>query len=197
MKKSIIAALVFATSAMSSANAGTITFDALEKTGSSFYLVPSHTEAGMLVSGTNLASMHKGGPYYAGSAGMFSNTIGGRILLTKASGAVFALNGIDLAPLAIEFGVNAVVSFTGNVHGGGTVTQSFVTGSTKPFSKFSFTGFNNLDSVTWNQIANYHQFDNIVVDASAVPEPASLALFGLGLFGFAAARRRKSASKAA
>lgn len=197
MNKSIIAAFILTASAMSGANAGTVTFDSLEQAGNGFVSAPSHTEAGMLVSGDNLYSMQQDVEYYAGSAGMFSNTAGGRIMLTSVSGNVFSLNAIDLAPVAAFLGFNAVVSFTGNVRGGGTVSQSFVTGDTTPFSTFTFSGFNNLESVTWRQIPNFHQFDNIVVDAAAVPEPASLALFGLGLAGFAAARRRKTASKAA
>jgi hypothetical protein len=50
---------------------------------------------------------------------------------------------------------------------------------------FSFTGFDDLVSVTWFQGGGppespTHQFDIVVVEPVSVPEPSPLALLGLG-----------------
>jgi hypothetical protein len=49
--------------------------------------------------------------------------------------------------------------------------------------------FSNVDRVVIH--ANLFLVDDISVNGSAVPEPASLALFGLALGGMVGARRRK------
>lgn len=129
---------------------------------------------------------------YSGSTALFNDTIGGVTKLVKDGGGVFDLNSIDLAEL--NGNRVATVTFTGNLSGGGTVTQSFtLDGNAFAPETFSFVGFTNLVSVTWGQDSPFHQFDNIVLDENLapVPVPASLPLVLTALAGLGFASRRK------
>lgn len=194
MKKHLVASAVLALAASSSTMAAVITFDSLAMNNAGVQSVTNYTESGFSLSGDLGTIGAQFSEAYAGSASLFLGNPGEIAALTKIDGSTFSLNSIDLSPLSVSFyGGNAGVTFTGNVHGGGTLVQSFTTGSTMGFSTYQFTGFDNLDSVTWVQQAPYHQFDNIVVDKSAaVPEPGTLALFGIALAGVGALRRKAS-----
>jgi hypothetical protein len=133
---------------------------------------------------------------FSGSTALFSNSIGGVITLTEAEGGTFALDSINLAELN-ESSV-ADVTFTGLLSGGGTTTQTFtLDGNAFGQETFFFdASFDSVTSVSWVQESPFHQFDDITINAdsvSAVPEPPSLALFGVGacVTAIAAARRRR------
>ena len=197
MKKHFVAAAFLALAA-SSSMAAVITFDSLARNDAGLGVVTAYEEAGFLVTGNmgTIGSQFPGA--YAGSPALFIGAETLAATLAKVDGGTFSLNAIDLSPLAPSwYPGRANVTFTGNVHGGGTVTQSFTVGSTLGFETFKFTGFDKLDSVSWVQEAPSHQFDNIVVaesasESAAVPEPGTLALFGVALAGIGALRRKAS-----
>lgn len=67
-----------------------------------------------------------------------------------------------------------------------TYTYTFLATTTSTTLRFTDVSGNNTVSIDG-------LIDNVSVNANAVPEPASLALLGLGVAGFAASRRRKAA----
>jgi hypothetical protein len=188
--------IALATAALSlslTASATTITFNSLEHTGSNYQSMATYQEGGFnLDAHGSFASAEQGTTgWYFGSASLFNNAMGGTTTLTKIGGGTFSFDSIDLAPVSTTYSTGATVSFTGQVHGGGTVNQAFTLSNGYAFSTFSFSGFNNLDSVSWVQASPFHQFDNLVLDQSSnVPEPASLALIGLAAAAMGLARRK-------
>lgn len=193
MKLHFAALALFASAISSSAMAEVITFDSLANSGAGLTAVTSHTEAGFAVTGP-MATIGAGfGGAYAGSASLFLGNPGNVATLTRVDGSAFNLSAIDLSPLAVSwYGGGAQVTFTGHRQDGATVEQSFEVGAEMGFATYTFTNFSNLSSVTWTQVENYHQFDNIVATASSadVPEPGALALFGIALAAVGAVRRK-------
>lgn len=91
------------------------------------------------------------------------------------------------------------VTFTGTRAGGTTVAESFtitISPGTAAFQSFAFTGFSNLQSVTWGQpicTAGIHQFTNIELLAP-VPERSARLLIATG-FGMLLIVRRRLAAR--
>ncbi len=142
--------------------------------------------------------------FYAGANGLEAFAPA-TITLMDTGGDPFSLLSIGLAR-DFAFDPAPTVTFIGALDGGGTVSETFTVSLASPpltFQTFSFTGFTNVVSVSWNQsIASdgLHQFGNIEVASAtspaAVPEPATLSLLLIALPA-ALRRARRGARRAA
>ena len=108
----------------------------------------------------------------------------------------FSLTQLDLG-LGCTFGNGEEDVFFSATRADGSIVNRSVTASMLEFRTFAFTGFDDITSLviskTWTDDNPSMFFDNIVFDAlpdQAVPEPASLALFLLGLVGLTGLRRK-------
>lgn len=158
---------------------------------------PAYTESGFtLFTPDGFIAWCADADGYAGT-GMWIgvNTPDRTALLTRNNGGTFSITGIDLAHLYSGTWGPQSFTFVGNLYDGGTVSQTFTIGQEfgkAVFSPYAFdANWTNLISVGFAaQDYPYYQFTNILLEATAVPEPASITLLATGLVGvFGAARR--------
>lgn len=205
--KKILAGLLLALSSIG-AQASTVTFQDLSFGSCAWYGSSGVTSGGYSFTG-NTADAHLFGCSAGLIAGNTSNALINAnahsiITMSQVGGGVFSLTSFEAGnryDAPYYYGTSTGLDVVGYLNGGGTVSQQFAFNG-NAFDLFTLgSGFSNLDYVVFTAIGNGGSngasgpefvIDNIVVNETvAVPEPASLALLALGLFGFAAARRRK------
>jgi hypothetical protein len=130
---------------------------------------------------------------------LFEFFAGSTTELTKTGNTAFTLNSIDLAQYNnLQSAGTYMVTFTGTHADTTTVSQTFTVNrvaGTPALQTFTFSTFANVVKVDFTQgIAaggNAYQFDNVVVTASAIPEPGTFLFGAVSLAGLWAARRRR------
>lgn len=120
--------------------------------------------------------------------------------VTRVGGGQFGVQSIALAPFV---GLGGSVTFTGFLASGMQTVQTFTVGNAsmfalQPLTTFAFNGtFTGMTSlrmaITQPDGNAYLNFDNVVLTpaATAVPEPATLALLAGGLLGVGALARSR------
>jgi hypothetical protein len=145
--------------------------------------------------------------YSANGTAFFALATGATAQLSNTDGSLFSVNKIDLTNLVYIGDPSkpaddiATATLIGTFGDGSTISQSYTFQNNNvltanDFSTIALAGFVDLTSFAITASGTL-SVDNIVineVNEANVPEPASLAILGLGLAGVAAARRRKKSA---
>lgn len=133
-----------------------------------------------------------------GLAGPFAN--GGLGAFGSPSTITITANGFEFDASSIGVGgANSAIpaeteTFIGDVYGGGTVTQTFrFPGNSQNFVTANLVGFNNLVALRAN--IGFVTLQNLTYAQSAVPEPGTCGLLGIGLATACMMYRRRRTSK--
>ncbi|MEI7732272.1 MAG: PEP-CTERM sorting domain-containing protein [Verrucomicrobiota bacterium] len=214
MKKTLMVKLaLFAVAIMAQGVYGAtiINFDEFEIPGTGTTGMQNYTKAGFTIQSgytDNMAfqSPNQSHPKYYGSANLVNSRIDSMIYLTSASGA-FTINSIDVHMLWPQAGTATIDFYINGIFGQpdswGVSRLSFAVPDVTDWHTINFgSDFQNITSIAWCQapaldpnaenltFAPSHSFDNIVLNETAVPEPASLLLFGVAVGVFAFFKRR-------
>lgn len=178
-----------------------LTFDDFEAQFATRAVGQSYTGGGYEIRGSGPSHfpnaefyvLGEGRSEWTGSPGLTLFVVGGRIELRSMDDSLFDLESIDIARGDTNRGL-IPIGFVGYRADGSTVQATYrfsddIAGRNETFVfGVDFTG---LSSLVWYQGAEWHQFDNIRLTSSAVPEPGSASLCLIGLFAATLVHRRK------
>lgn len=152
----------------------------------------SYSEDGFTL--TNAGNFYMGNPTGSpftgrdtGTKALFQRSTNTFNILTKDDGDRFSADSITLWESSQGFLRNASVTFIGDFNTGPSVQQTFVTNRIWDGEVFQFdSSFKDITALRWTMDSSgneYHQFDNITLNA--VPEPSAtlLSLMAIGLSG--------------
>ena len=115
------------------------------------------------------------------------------LTMSSSNATPFSVESIDLT----SWGGDTFINLTGFKTDGSTVYTRIIDTTSKQsvandFTTYALSGYSDLNRLVIATSISFIAIDNIkVTTASDVPEPASLAILGLGLAGIGAARRRR------
>jgi len=117
-------------------------------------------------------------------------------VLTNNSGLLFDFKSVIVSAAINEGGTGNFI-FIGTLFGGGTISQT-VNAFATSIDTIVFSGFTDLTSLTVTTSDGQFPFmDNLEVSVSAVPEPTTIALWGIGSLSMGLIARRRAKKVAA
>lgn len=126
--------------------------------------------------------------YYTGSVAIFANYAEDVLVMSRADSQAFDVLSIDMADVFLG-STGQTVTLIGTRADTSTVTNTITLSPSGTLTTYALTGMTNIVSMTLDDTAaSWFQFDNIVTEA--VPEPATMAVMGLGLAAMARRRRK-------
>lgn len=179
------------------ANASIVDFEDLSNPGPSFTLYGDTVNSGGFtftsvshVGDTQaIAAWASDSPFYTGSNAIFANYFDDSLDMVKTGGGTFSVTSIGLADVFIG-STSGVVTFMGTHADSTTVTETVVLADGSFMTSYALSSMTNLVKMNiMDDVSSGVQIDNVNIEA--VPEPASMAVLGLGAAALLR-RRRKS-----
>ncbi len=197
--------LTFLFSTMGKAQAGFITFNGTSEEGFVYFSGGSYSEGGFnLQFGSGLHSFvdNDFSPSDYPTLGGFDDDVLGfndeyaGFVLTNNSAFLFDFKSVIVSAGINEGGTGNFI-FTGTLFGGGTISQTVDAFYTST-DTIVFSGFTNLTSLTvTSSDSRFPIMDNLEVSVSAVPEPTTIAVWGIGSLSMGLITRRRARKVAA